>query len=142
MAQIPNPLLTLLSVRCRFDDWSKKTKLAIPRAGEQELSTARNKMGQKRYRHTETKEAKPLDPKAMDYEHKLKKRKRQEEEDPNADSRAGKKSGMGSKRVGTMKNARNELKGTDQIRRDRAQMEQRREKNARHTKKGKKGGRR
>ncbi|CAO3690235.1 unnamed protein product [Umbelopsis ramanniana] len=126
----------------RFDDWSKKTKLAIPRAGEQELSTARNKMGQKRYRHTETKEAKPLDPKAMDYEHKLKKRKRQEEEDPNADSRAGKKGGMGSKRVGTMKNARNELKGTDQIRRDRAQKEQRREKNARHTKKGKKGGRR
>lgn len=78
----------------------------------------------------------------MDYEQKLKKRKRQEAEDPNADSRAGKKGAMGSKRVGTMKNARNELKGVDQIRRDRALKEQRREKNARHSKKGKKGGRR
>jgi ATP-dependent RNA helicase DDX54/DBP10 len=134
-------VLTLSSVY-RFDDWSKKTKLAIPRTGEQELSTAKNKMGQKRYRHTATQEAKPLDPKAMDYEDKLKKRKRQEQEDPNADSRPGKKGALGNKRVGTIKNARNELKGTDEIRRDRAKLEQRREKNARHSKKGKKGGRR
>lgn len=127
----------------RFEDWSKKTKLSLPRSGEQELSTARNAMAQKRYRHTAAKEAKPLDPKAIDYESKLKKRKRQEQEQPAAnDTRPGKKGKLGIKRVGTSKNARNELRGTDQIRKERALKEKRREKNARPSKKGKNGGRR
>lgn len=100
-------------------------------------------MAQKRYRHTAAQDAKPLDPKAIDYENKLKKRKRQEAAEPANDTRPGKKGKLGAKRVGTSKNARNELRGTDQIRKERNLKEQRREKNARPSKKnGKKGGRR
>ncbi|KAJ2955820.1 hypothetical protein NQZ79_g8232 [Umbelopsis isabellina] len=126
----------------RFDDWAKKTKLSLPRNGEQELSTAKNLMAQKRYKHNAAKEAKPLDPLAHDYENKLKKRKRQEENEPTPEVRQGKKGKLGVKRVGNSKNARNELRGTDQIRKERADKQKRREKNARPTKKGKKGGRR
>jgi ATP-dependent RNA helicase DDX54/DBP10 len=126
----------------RFDDWAKKTKLALPRTGEQELSSAKNLMAQKRYKHTAAKEAKPLDPLALDYENKLKKRKRQEESQPTPEIRPGKKGKLGIKRVGNSKNARNELRGTDQIRKERADKQKRREKNARPSKKGKKGGRR
>jgi ATP-dependent RNA helicase DDX54/DBP10 len=106
------------------------------------MSTSKGLMAQKRYRHMAAQEAKPLDRLAIDYEAKLKKRKRQAE--PAVDTPSGKKSKLGVKRVGNSKNARNELKGTDQIRKERAVKQQRREKNARPSNKGgkKRGGRR
>ncbi|KAG0174498.1 ATP-dependent RNA helicase dbp10 [Apophysomyces sp. BC1034] len=120
----------------RFDEWSKKTHISLPRTGEQELSSAQGRQ-QKRFRHKRQDSGKPLDPLSYDYEKKLKKRSADQ---ANLDTSVGvnqkKQKATGQKRVGG-RNAKSELKNASQIRKTRVQKEKRKEKTARGSKKGK-----
>ncbi|KAI8976159.1 P-loop containing nucleoside triphosphate hydrolase protein [Pilobolus umbonatus] len=118
----------------RFDEWAKKKHITLPRIGELELSNARS-MNQKRFKHNKMDEAKPLDPLAIDYQKKLKKRKVSD-----TDGNIAEKSGMGKKRVGNIHTTKSELKSPSQIRKERIVHEKRKEKSNRPSKKGKKGG--
>ncbi|CEP15963.1 hypothetical protein [Parasitella parasitica] len=115
----------------RFDEWAKKKHITLPRAGERELDGARN-MGQKRFRHNKSQEAKRVDPLAFDYEKKMKKRRMNEPD-------AAEKGGMGKKRVGDFSNTKSELKNASQIRKDRVALEKRREKSNRPSSSGRGG---
>ncbi|KAI8640346.1 P-loop containing nucleoside triphosphate hydrolase protein [Parasitella parasitica] len=117
----------------RFDEWAKKKHITLPRAGERELAGAGN-MGQKRFRHNKSEEAKRVDPLAFDYEKKMKKRKMNE-----ADGSA-EQGGIGKKRVGNFSSTKSELKNASQIRKDRVALEKRREKSNRPSSSGR-GGR-
>ncbi|KAI8368300.1 P-loop containing nucleoside triphosphate hydrolase protein [Radiomyces spectabilis] len=119
----------------RFDEWAKKTRISMPRVGELELNSAKS-MQQKRFRHNRVEEGKALDPLAIDYEKKMKKRKRDEDDTGKQDK--NKKAALGQKRVGG-KNVRSELKNAGQIRKQRIIKEKRREKTGRAPRKGKKG---
>ncbi|KAL0095103.1 P-loop containing nucleoside triphosphate hydrolase protein [Phycomyces blakesleeanus] len=123
----------------RFNEWSKKTHIDLPRAGEQELASARN-MNQKKFRHQRNDEAKPLDPLALDYDRKMKKRQSGQPDQPQrgenkAGNKAGGKAPMGQKRVGG-RNVRSELKNASQIRKGRVEKDKRKEKSNRSPKKG------
>ncbi|KAI7867098.1 P-loop containing nucleoside triphosphate hydrolase protein [Spinellus fusiger] len=120
----------------RFSEWSKKTHIDIPRAGEQELASARN-MTQNKFRHQRRDEAKPLDPKAFDYERKLKKRQGGQDEQPQGRDRMDKNNKgkpMGQKSVGA-RHVRSELKNASQIRKGRVEKTKRKEKSNRSPKK-------
>lgn len=108
----------------RFDEWAKKKHITLPRAGERELAGAGN-MGQKRFRHNKSDEAKRVDPLAFDYEKKMKKRKM------NDSGGIVEQGGMGKKRVGDFSNTKSELKNASQIRKDRVALEKRKEKSNR-----------
>ncbi|KAJ2808140.1 ATP-dependent RNA helicase dbp10 [Coemansia guatemalensis] len=74
-----------------FKDWQDKNRINVPRVGEQELGNAASKANAGKYtsgrfQHTKVTEAKPLDPLAMDYERKMRKRKKQNEDDAGANS--------------------------------------------------------
>ncbi|KAI8975367.1 P-loop containing nucleoside triphosphate hydrolase protein [Mycotypha africana] len=112
----------------RFDEWVKKKHITLPRAGEQELASARN-LGKRRFKHNKVEEGKPLDPLAYDYEKKLKKRKTNEAETASTVD----KSGLGKKQVGV--HAKSELKNASQIRKERKAYEKRKEKSTRPSKK-------
>ncbi|KAI8059942.1 P-loop containing nucleoside triphosphate hydrolase protein [Gilbertella persicaria] len=116
----------------RFDEWAKKKRITLPRAGERELAGAGN-MSKKRFRHNKSEDAKPLDPLSYDYDKKLKKRKMNESEGPSVD-----KSGLGKKRVGNA-NAKSELKNASQIRKDRIAYEKRKAKSTRPGRKSSRG---
>ncbi|ORZ26207.1 P-loop containing nucleoside triphosphate hydrolase protein, partial [Absidia repens] len=127
----------------RFDEWTKKTRTTIPRAGELELPSASHKAQQRRFKHTRTDDAKPLDPLAFDYDKKMKKRKRADDESgstPNDKNNNNKRSkvAMGQRRVGG-RGVASELKNAGQIRKTRIQQGKRKEKSARAPKKGKGG---
>ncbi|KAJ2498177.1 ATP-dependent RNA helicase dbp10, partial [Coemansia sp. RSA 2052] len=121
-----------------FRDWQDKSKVSIPRAGEQELVDAKGKAtagkyATGRFQHTKVTEAKPLDPLAIDYEHKLKKRKQDDGDTDVADDRykgtvefKDEESGRGGQRGGRKGDdrkkqrtekapAKSELKSRDQI---------------------------
>ncbi|PIA15171.1 DEAD-domain-containing protein [Coemansia reversa NRRL 1564] len=72
-----------------FKDWQDKNRINVPRVGEQELGNAASKANAGKYtsgrfQHTKVTEAKPLDPLAMDYERKMRKRKMQNADDAGA----------------------------------------------------------
>ncbi|KAF1800217.1 P-loop containing nucleoside triphosphate hydrolase protein [Mucor lusitanicus] len=117
----------------RFDEWAKKKHITLPRAGERELIGAGN-MGQKRFRHNKSEEAKRVDPLAFDYEKKMKKRKL------NESGGVVEQGGMGKKRVGEFGSTKSELKNASQIRKDRVALEKRREKSNRPSSSGGRGG--
>ncbi|RUS25867.1 P-loop containing nucleoside triphosphate hydrolase protein [Jimgerdemannia flammicorona] len=131
----------------RYTDWTHKSKLILPRTGEQELASSKTHAGAKRYRHQQQKEAKPLDPLAHDYERKAKRRQMGDENGEEAG-----KGGAGEDRGKRQKDGRvkgkrtvggrgtkSELKNVDQIRKERKMKENRKAKNARSTKKKGKG---
>ncbi|RUS17994.1 NUC160 domain-containing protein [Endogone sp. FLAS-F59071] len=140
----------------RYTDWAHKSKLALPRAGEQELPSSKALAGAKRYRHQQQKEAKPLDPLAYDYERKVKRQRMGQEDGEEGSSRKGKgkekerEEAKGKRRRGAPsgkrtvggRGTRSELKNADQIAKERRMKENRKAKNARPNRKGRgRGGR-
>jgi ATP-dependent RNA helicase DDX54/DBP10 len=133
----------------RFDEWKAKQRVRMPKVGEDEGdSAARFGRGGKKWRHTKEQEAKPLDKFAKDYERKVRQGKKRDAEREPAQlgpSRGGKggaqgakgakgtKSRYGGKPIGRVKS---ELKNAEQIRKARKMQDQKRAKNARPTRKG------
>lgn len=134
-----------------YQQWQKRTKLDVPRVGDQESSTVSStataligRGGGRPFRHTKQTQAKPLDKLAVDYERKLSKLKKRE-----ADGGSSVASALAAGR-GTS-NVRSELKTAERIQKERKTKEKRRQKNARPSRKvgggkpsskGKGGGRR
>ncbi|KAJ1915193.1 ATP-dependent RNA helicase dbp10 [Mycoemilia scoparia] len=115
-----------------FEEWQKKTKMNLPRVGEQELSSASKfapKIQGRRFRHTKVTAPKALDPMSVNYERKLKKVQK-------TGSGSGGGSNLGKRKV------RSELKSVDEIRKERMEKEKRREKSSRPTHKHSKKARR
>jgi len=155
----------------RFDEWKAKNKVSLPRLGEAEpeMRVQRSggpgagggpggSAGGRRFKHNSTQAAKPLDPKKLGYERKVRLIKKKEEVAAAAAGgsgdggpkkyssngrpvpvKKGKGSGktpgkFGGANVGKVKS---ELKSSDQIRKSRAVEMRKKEKNARPSKKGK-----
>jgi ATP-dependent RNA helicase DDX54/DBP10 len=131
----------------RFDEWKSKSRMTLPWIGEAENpSQIRGKNtgpGGHRFKHTKVVEAKPLDKFSKDYERKVRqlKKKNMEEGSP---SKLRLMSGGKSARHGgkTYSRVKTELKTSQQIRKDRKLVANRRAKNARPSRSsGKKGKR-
>ncbi|KAF2018989.1 ATP-dependent RNA helicase-like protein dbp10 [Aaosphaeria arxii CBS 175.79] len=105
----------------RYDDWRKKNKMGRLRTGENEAQGLRPQHGRV-YKHKTEKAPKEADKYRDDYD--VQKKRVQEAKD---------------KRIGKFKdgNGKSELKGVDDVRKQRKQNEKRREKNARPSKKRK-----
>lgn len=128
----------------RFEEWKSKNRKSLPRVGETETIRARP-IG-KRYLHTKVVEAKQLDKAHVNYERKVRQRKKVEggigeSEDPRLQPRKGATLGKryGGKTAGRVKT---ELKTVDQIRKARKTVERRKAKNARPSRRGKGKGQR
>ncbi|KAG8891854.1 ATP-dependent RNA helicase dbp10 [Tulasnella sp. 403] len=64
----------------RFDEWKAKSHIRLPRTGEQELPGRGDALSTGRtYKHNKVTEPKPLDPKSIGYERKLRQLKKKEE---------------------------------------------------------------
>jgi len=114
--------------------------------------------GGKRWKHSSTKEAKPLDKLAVDYERKVRILKKKgaaaaggDDADTGGRARGTGGRGRGGKTPGTMGGrwkgktpgrVKTELKSVQQIRKQRGVLEKKREKNARNSRGGKGKGRR
>ncbi|KAF8313459.1 DEAD-domain-containing protein [Clavulina sp. PMI_390] len=143
----------------RFDEWKAKNKTSLPRVGEAESERAAraggnrtfgSAAGGKKYRFNSTQDAKPLDPRNIGYDRKVRILKKKQAgaagdggddgERPAGKSGGGKggRPGKGSKFSGAnVQRAKNELKSAEQIRRSRAFEAQKKARNARPSKKGK-----
>jgi hypothetical protein len=108
----------------RFEEWKEKKKINLPKVGESEGDIPRQ-VGygdDKRYRHNKVTEAKPLDPKSTTYEKKMYvAKKKAEKEQEGAPESAG-KGGKGKR--GAVGQAKNELRSSEDIRRQRKMLEQ------------------
>ncbi|RKP14330.1 P-loop containing nucleoside triphosphate hydrolase protein, partial [Piptocephalis cylindrospora] len=105
----------------RFNDWKNKTKVQLPRVGEQELPSSRMMGINRRFKHNKVTEAKALDPMAVNYERKARHAKMREgQEGPGGAGRGG------GGRV------QSELKNSSQIRKDREAKQKRVAKTGRH----------
>lgn len=129
----------------RFEEWKSKSRVSIPRVGESEGQGAGRSgtmgAGGRKYRHHQVTAAKPLDKLDKNFERKMRQRQKTQGEEPApAPVGKGKKHGarFGGKPIGKVKN---ELKTVDQIRKARQVAEQRKAKNARAPRRGKKGKR-
>lgn len=160
----------------RFDEWKVKNKTALPRIGESEGDRAKNfgggggggafGKGGRKWRHATTSEAKPLDPRHIGYDRKVRILKKKHESAsggagggddeggrkgrvgqsnrPGTNAVAGKnkgslggKAGKGKKFGGANINkVKSELKSAEQIRKSRALQAKKKEKNARPSRKG------
>lgn len=133
----------------RFEEWKAKSRVSLPRVGEEEGPNAQRRgnigAGGRKWKHTQQAEAKPLDKLANNYERKVRQFKKKNEGAESAPGPGPK--GKGKKPVGKrfggkpMGKVRNELKTVDQIRKARVTAERRKEKNARPAHKGRKGKR-
>lgn len=131
----------------RFDEWKSKSRVTLPRIGEAENpSQIRRKNtgpGGHRFKHTKVVEAKPLDKLSNDYERKVRQlKKKNAEEGSSSNSRlmtGGKSARRGGK---TYSRVKTELKTSQQIRKDRKIVENRRAKNARPSRSNGKRGKR
>lgn len=120
-----------------FADWQKKHRIEMPQVGDEELenkvngsSTLLGRHRMRKFRHNKIQEAKPLDPKSIDYDRKLKKQK--------AKLKKQQESGGGGVAPAAAKrssSARSELKRPEQIRKERRLKEKRRQKTGRPSKK-------
>ncbi|KAI8818385.1 P-loop containing nucleoside triphosphate hydrolase protein [Fimicolochytrium jonesii] len=130
----------------RFEDWQKRTKVSLPKAGDQELadSTYRHtsggtSTGVRRYRHN-----KITAPDATSKNFARKQMRAEREARINGTpAKAGPEGGKppkGSKASGGQP-AKSELKTVQQIAKERKEKEKRREKTGRHGKGGGRGGR-
>lgn len=136
----------------RFDEWRAKSRFSLPRVGEEEVAVPKSAaQGGRKWKHNQTAAAKPLDKLRTDYERKTREismRKKHGEPEPERPSTTpkGKRPGQ-NKRLGarfngkTVGRVKNELKTVDQIRKARLVAERKKEKNARPTRGGGKGGR-
>ncbi|KAI8993093.1 DEAD-domain-containing protein [Trametes punicea] len=127
----------------RFDEWKAKSRVSIPRVGEVEPQGPRTGgatgPGGRKYRHKQVVAPKPLDKLRVDYDKKVKRLKKAqneagEDEGAGGSSRPGGKKAVrfGGKPLGKVKS---ELKTVDQIRKARRIAEQRKAKNARPSRK-------
>ena len=132
----------------RFEEWRSKNKKSLPRVGETESSRAG--WSGKRYLHKKVSEPRQLDKAHVNYERKVRQRKKGAEasgtgegDDPPPQSRKGGKKVVLGKRFGgkTVGRVKTELKTVDQIRKARKVAEHRKAKNARPSHKGKGRGR-
>ncbi|KAF9268904.1 ATP-dependent RNA helicase DBP10 [Marasmius fiardii PR-910] len=126
----------------RFEEWKSKTRVSLPKVGEEESLSTRNIAKGQKYRHNKVAAPKPLDSLRDDYERKMRRAQKQagdatKEEGPSSPKKSHKpvgKSRFGGKSVGRVKS---ELKNADQIRKSRKIQENRKLKNARPSRKGK-----
>jgi ATP-dependent RNA helicase DDX54/DBP10 len=127
----------------RFDEWKKQHHVSLPRVGEAESTNSRGFAG-KKFKHNQVTAPKPLDKLDKNYDRKFKRRKEKEAAVGGDDSPVGPpgrkplKGKPQSKRHGgkSYGKVKSELKTVDQIRKDRKVTEQRKLKNARPSKKG------
>lgn len=126
----------------RFDEWQAKARVSLPRVGE--AVPERPSLGRKRFKHTSTTLAKPLDKLATNYERKVRVQKKAETVDTVVGGESGRKGSHRTKgptkRYGgkTMGHVRSEIKSAEQIRKARNTVKKRKAKNARpNRKKGK-----
>jgi ATP-dependent RNA helicase DDX54/DBP10 len=123
----------------RFDEWKAKSRISLPKIGEAEPEATR-RTGGKRFKHNKVVSAKPLDKLSKDYDRKVRHIKKRdagaEPEVPgNGPSRPlprgkGAKTG-GRYRGKSMGRVKTELKTTEQIRKGRRMVENKRAKNGR-----------
>ena len=145
----------------RFDEWKAKNKTTLPRIGEAEHERARSGGRSStvggRFKHNSTVPGKPLDPKHIGYERKLRLLKMKAGASTDREGGPGRsrgassngrpipvkgrgsgKTGAGSRFGGAnVGKVKNELKSADQIRKARALEARKKAKNARPSKKGK-----
>ncbi|KAF9465035.1 ATP-dependent RNA helicase DBP10 [Collybia nuda] len=131
----------------RFDEWKAKARVSLPKVGEAENVGTGGRVGGsggQRYKHNKVVTPKPLDKLHTSYDRKVRQSKKREESsgESNPPVVPGRKpiakSRYGGKTFGRVKT---ELKTTDQIRKGRKQMENKRAKNARPSRGGKRGRR-
>lgn len=128
----------------RFDEWKAKNHTHVPRVGEAELEGATRRSGSghggKRFKHTSSTPAKPLNKLNKDYERKSRQiRKREQDRGDTSNSMqpaSGKDKGKNGKPKGRyggkpIGRVRSELKSAEQIRKSRELVERKRAKNAR-----------
>ncbi|KAF9501503.1 DEAD-domain-containing protein [Pleurotus eryngii] len=127
----------------RFDEWKAKTRTDLPRTGEAENDTTsrwQHGRGGKRFKHNKTVEAKPLDKLSKDYDRKVRQIKKKQAaggEDTQTSSRpTGRKVAPGRIKGKSVSRVKNELKTVDQIRKHRKVADNRKAKNSRPSKKG------
>ncbi|KAF8210309.1 P-loop containing nucleoside triphosphate hydrolase protein [Mycena galopus ATCC 62051] len=133
----------------RFDEWKAKSRIALPRVGEAENGGPPKRrpvgIGGQRFRHNQVVAPKPLDKLGNDYERKvrqMKKKAESQQEDsssrPTSGSRGrgaggGRGGRYGGKPLGRVKT---ELKTSEQIRKNRKALDNRRAKNGRPSRGG------
>jgi len=130
----------------RFDEWKAKSRVTLPKVGEAENEGSHRRkpagIGGQRFRHNKIVAAKPLDKLGNDYERKvrqMKKKSESQEGEPSSrptGSRGGRYGGKSFARVKT------ELKTSEQIRKGRKALDNRRAKNGRPTRGGGRKGKR
>lgn len=133
----------------RFDEWKAKTRVSLPKIGEAENEGTGRRMGGpggQRFKHRKVVEAKPLDKLHTGYERKMRQSKKREEAGGGEAGKStpvpGRKPQVGGRYGGkTFGKVKTELKTSEQIRKGRKTMENRRAKNARPSRGGKKGRR-
>ncbi|KAJ3567177.1 hypothetical protein NP233_g6540 [Leucocoprinus birnbaumii] len=129
----------------RFEEWKAKSRVSLPRIGETELSRAKPNLGPggQKFRHNRITAPKQLDKLGNNYERKVRQLKKKQEggnegagssitTSPKRGIKPGKPSRYGGK---SFAKVRSELKSSDQIRKQRKVIENRKAKNARPTKK-------
>jgi ATP-dependent RNA helicase DDX54/DBP10 len=120
----------------RFDEWRAKARVSLPRVGEEVLD--RRPPDCKRFKHTSTTAAKPLDKLTSNYERKARVQKKAEAvatvsaEEPISRGRHITGRRYGGKSSGQV---RGEIKSVEQIRKARKNMELRKAKNSRPSRK-------
>lgn len=138
----------------RFEEWKAKSRVSLPRIGETELDRAKPQIsgpGGHKYRHNKVTAPKELDKFGNNYERKMRHLNNKQDGDQGGDnggrvgssstsSRKGKKQGKHSRYGGkSFRRVKSELKSSDQIRRQRKVIDNRRAKNARPTKNHRRG---
>ena len=131
----------------RFDEWKAKSRVHLPKVGEDETDGPRRgsvSAGGKKFKHHQVVAPKPLDRLSKDFERKIRQQKKRqehsggdaEESGPPSRQPPGKKGkAFGKRNSGkTVGKVRSELKTVDQIRKNRQAVENRKAKNARPTK--------
>ena len=116
-----------------FEKWKKKRKHS---SMDEDNGTATQLSSRhvKRYKHVQTKDAKPLDKLSVNYENKLKKMQKKQE---SSSSTSNHSKGTDGKTTKNGRQVKSELKSVDRITKERTVLEKRREKSARPSKKGK-----
>ncbi|KAJ7647300.1 P-loop containing nucleoside triphosphate hydrolase protein [Roridomyces roridus] len=123
----------------RFEEWKAKSRVSLPRVGEAENEASSRSNGGKRFRHNKVDAAKPLDKLGNNYERKMRQMKKSESQEGETSASGSRGGRYGGKSFGRVKT---ELKTSEQIRKGRKVLENRRAKNGRHKGAGRKGGKR
>ena len=127
----------------RWEEWSKKQKVGMPKIGEAEIPRVRNREGNRAFKHTKVVAPKPLDKLSMGYDRKVRQMKKREGDQDGDTPRSSKPSRSGGKPSPSrgrryagksMTRVKTELKTTEQIRKGRKLAEKKRAKNARPSK--------